>query len=120
MGNIYNDMNPKNPSQSSQNTCVMCSQPINLLDDYSFTFHPQFKFFCPTHKYCQNEYIIRDSSLVVVPKFELKAISEVEISNIDERRPKSISVDFEIIHPFTKQTLFQKCDMVIPATVLHQ
>jgi hypothetical protein len=45
------------------------------MDDYSFTFHPGFKYFCPTHKDCQR-LLRRDSGLVAVPKFEIKVDSD--------------------------------------------
>ena len=85
---------------------------MNLLDEYSFTFHPQYKIFCPMHKECQ-KLIRRDSALVVVPKFQLKAVSDEEIRPKIDKRNKSIMVDFEIIHPVTKSPMFQKHEINI-------
>jgi hypothetical protein len=45
---------------------------------------------------------------VVVPKFQLKAVSDEETRPKIDKRIKSIMVDFEIIHPVTKSQMFKK------------
>lgn len=53
----------------------------------------------------------RDSLLVAVPKFELKAISESDYNvEIADKKPRGISLDLEILHPITKVSLFQLSD----------
>jgi hypothetical protein len=47
--------------------------PISPVDQYSFTFHPQLKYFCPTHNDCIFK-LRRDSGLVQVPNFEIKNV----------------------------------------------
>ena len=70
--------------------------PISLLDDYAFTYHPILKYFCPTHNSC-SKVLRRDSLLVVVPKFELKVISENdEVAELADKNPRCIMLDFEI------------------------
>jgi hypothetical protein len=61
----------------------------------------------------------RDSLLVVVPKFELKAISESDASvELADKKPKKISLDFQIQHPVSKATLFELSEISINSTVL--
>lgn len=92
--------------------------PINLLDDYNFTYNPVLKYFCPTHKNCQ-KMLRRDSELVVVPKFELKAVSDADTAEIADKKPRMIMVDFQIMHPLTKVMLYNKNEMSIKSTVLN-
>jgi hypothetical protein len=79
--------------------------PITLLDEYSFTYHPSLKYFCPTHKQCQR-HLRRESELIVVPKFELKAVSESDSAEIADKKPRIIQIDFTIMHPVTKVVFF--------------
>ena len=116
MGNIYSDMHQRNLQYNQ--SCAVCLVPISLVDDYSFTYHPSLKYFCPTHKQCQ-KLLRRDSELVVVPKFELKAVSDADPAEIADKRPRMIQVDFQIMHPVTKILIFAKNDLSIKSTVLN-
>ncbi|CDW82681.1 pumillio protein 3 [Stylonychia lemnae] len=101
LGNIYEEQ-----QKSFQfKTCAVCIQEITLVDDYTITFHPALKQYCPTHKNCLR-LLRRDSGLVAVPKFELKVTDELQPStDVYQNTPKFIEIAIEILHPMSKQLI---------------
>eukprot|EP00347_Sterkiella_histriomuscorum_P010240 403377054 len=91
--------------------CAVCLQQISLVDDYSFTFHPGFKYFCPTHKECQRM-LKRDSCLVPIPKFEIKVGEDQQENLINNQfSSKYVTAALEISHPISNQLIYQKVDI---------
>ena len=57
--------------------------------------------------------------MIVVPKFELKAVSDADSAEIADKRPRIIQIDFNIMHPVTKVMIYAKNELVIKSTVLN-